>query len=82
MGGPAHGRGDCKTDRHRVPTDSKRLSGIESPRNGAAGQQGSRQRGAKPQDDDIRWDRRVTWGSQGARVHGQQVWENICHSGY
>ena len=45
----------------------KRLSGTESPRNGAAGQQGSRQRDAKPQDD-IRWDRRGTWGSQAARV--------------
>ena len=63
----AYGPGDCRTDRHRVPTDGKRLSGMESPRNGAAGQQGSRRRGAKPQDDDIR-DRRVTWGSQAARV--------------
>ena len=28
------GPGDCRTDRHRVPTDGKRLSGTESTRNG------------------------------------------------
>ena len=73
MGGLAHGPGDCRTDRHRVPADGKRLSGTESSWNGAAGRRGSRRRGAKPQDDDIRWDRRVTWGSQAARVPGEQV---------
>ena len=46
-----------------------RLSATESSRNRAAGQKGSRRRGAKPQDD-IRWDRRVTCGSQAATVLG------------
>ena len=32
-----HGPGGCRTDRHQVP-NGKRLSGIESSRNGAAGQ--------------------------------------------
>ena len=82
MGGPAHGPGDCRTDRHRVPTDGKRLSVTKSTRNWAAGQLGSRRRSAKPQDDNIRWDKRVTCGSQAARVPGEQVCENIRRSGY
>ena len=55
----AYSLGDCRTDRHRVPTDGKRLCGTESSRNGALGEQGSQQRGTKSQDVDIRWDRRV-----------------------
>ena len=88
VGMGAYGPGDCRTDRHRVP-DGKRLSGTESPGYvRGAGQRGSRQRGAKPQNEEYgTWlqDRRVTWGSQAARVpeeYCRWVWEDIRCSGY
>ena len=70
----ANGPVGCRIGGHMAP-EIAGPTDTEAPWNGTAGQQGSRRRGAKPQDDDdIRLDRRVTWGSQAARVPEEFCW--------